>query len=727
MQRRSNSRLMWMLNKRYGLVVIVVLFLIALRQLFNSEIELGKSRSDLSETDNDYMGRMHKIQNGGIEADKSFDSHVIVQKVRIDKKVEGRTGLSAKGRQFYLDGKLFRILGGEIHYFRFPHQYWRQRLLALKACGLNTVTTYIPWNAHEPVEGKFDFTNMLDLAKFIEIAEELDIYVILRIGPYICAEWEWGGLPSWLLRGSEIKIRTSETTFINHVRNYFDKLFSIIKPYQYTHGGPVIAVQVENEYASFPNYDPLYVKKLRDMVIQRGIEEFLFVCDDRTGVIENYDKLDYGGMMRSINLQHKPAEVMRQLRTIQRNWPLFVSEYWTGWFNWWGGPNHDLGVPWLNSLDIPTFENNTRQLLNTGASINMYVFAGGTNFGLMNGGMIQMEHRGRGDLTSPDITSYDYDAPVTEEGKLTDKYYATRKVLQNLNPDVKFVDPPPEPKLEEYGSIKIESHVTLSNLLEAMKSWMFKSKSPVPMEQFPMKVDRKEGQAYGYAVYECVLTGKYQFKLDFLGNVRDRALVFLDNVFQGTVTPAQDSVTIRSKTDEKHTVSFLVENQGRINWVARDMPGIMEKQRKGIIDDIKCNDEILENWRIWPLEFDGQFIYKVNQLTRDGSLIWSKQNPSSKEPLPAPALLKTTLILGPGVPKDTFLELEGFEKGLVIVNGMNIGRYWNSAGPQKRLYLPGVWLQPGDNNILIFEEIKIGKLISFHTTSGMLPSSLKRG
>nr|XP_039267211.1 beta-galactosidase-1-like protein 2 [Styela clava] len=707
MQRRGNSKLIWILNKRYGLVVIVILFLIALRQMFSSEIELGKTKNDLSEHNNDYIGRISET------------------KIKIDKKVEGRSGLTTKGRQFYLDGKRFRILGGEIHYFRFPLQYWRHRLLLLKACGLNTVTTYIPWNAHEPIEGKFDFSNMLDLAKFIEIAEELELYVILRIGPYICAEWEWGGLPSWLLRGSEIKIRTSETTFINHVRKYFDKLLPIIRPYQYTHGGPVIAVQVENEYAAFPNYDPLYVKELKDMVIQRGIEEFLFVCDDRSGVLEYYDKLDYGGMMRSINLQHKPAEVMRQLRSVQRNWPLFVSEYWTGWFNWWGGPNHDLGVPWLNSLDVSTFENNTKQLLNTGASINMYVFAGGTNFGFMNGGMIQPGDRGHGDITSADITSYDYNAPVTEEGKVTDKYYVTRKLLQNLSPDRKFINPPPEPELEEYASIKIDSYVTLNNLLEAMNNWMFKSKSPISMESFPMKVDRNEGQAYGYAFYECTLTGKYQFKLDIAGNIRDRALLFLDNVYQETITPVMDDVTIRSKSDTKHTVSFMVENQGRVNWVSRDMPGIMEKQKKGIIGDIKCNDEVLENWKIWPLEFDAQFLRKLDQLSRDGSLLWHKMNSDSNQQLTVPALLMTTLKLGKPTPKDTFLELEGFEKGLVIVNGINIGRYWNSAGPQKRLYLPGVWLHAGDNDILIFEEAKIGNSISFHKSCGMAPSQLK--
>ncbi|XP_039267211.2 beta-galactosidase-1-like protein 2 [Styela clava] len=707
MQRRGNSKLIWILNKRYGLVVIVILFLIALRQMFSSEIELGKTKNDLSEHNNDYIGRISET------------------KIKIDKKVEGRSGLTTKGRQFYLDGKRFRILGGEIHYFRFPLQYWRHRLLLLKACGLNTVTTYIPWNAHEPIEGKFDFSNMLDLAKFIEIAEELELYVILRIGPYICAEWEWGGLPSWLLRGSEIKIRTSETTFINHVRKYFDKLLPIIRPYQYTHGGPVIAVQVENEYAAFPNYDPLYVKKLKDMVIQRGIEEFLFVCDDRSGVLEYYDKLDYGGMMRSINLQHKPAEVMRQLRSVQRNWPLFVSEYWTGWFNWWGGPNHDLGVPWLNSLDVSTFENNTKQLLHTGASINMYVFAGGTNFGFMNGGMIRPGDRGHGDITSADITSYDYNAPVTEEGKVTDKYYVTRKLLQNLSPDRKFINPPPEPELEEYASIKIDSYVTLNNLLEAMNNWMFKSKSPISMESFPMKVDRKEGQAYGYAFYECTLTGKYQFKLDIAGNIRDRALLFLDNVYQETITPVMDDVTIRSKSDTKHTVSFMVENQGRVNWVSRDMPGIMEKQKKGIIGDIKCNDEVLENWKIWPLEFDAQFLRKLDQLSRDGSLLWHKMNSDSNQQLTVPALLMTTLKLGKPTPKDTFLELEGFEKGLVIVNGINIGRYWNSAGPQKRLYLPGVWLHAGDNDILIFEEAKIGNSISFHKSCGMAPSRLK--
>lgn len=370
-----------------------------------------------------------------------------------------------------------------------------------------------------------------------------------------------------------------------------------------------------------------------------------------------------------------------------------------------------MGVPWLNSLTSKKFEDNTIAVLELMKNMNLYVFAGGTNFGFMNGGVVTEQG------LSPDTTSYDYDALITEDGKLTDKYTITRKLLQKLNPSNILPLPPPEPQVISYGSIAFNNYLSLFDLMVAFKSWIVQSELPISFEDFPAVADRRAGQAYGYVVYECDLRIQKEMALDLRGNIRDRALVFINKIYQDTVSASTASYSLQTHSGAELAMTFLVENQGRINWVPYGQAADFNDQRKGLIGNITLNGKIVTKWRIWPLDFEDHFLSKLTQYSMDGSLKWKVLDPSVSAT--SPSLLRTEMIIDEQEPKDTFMELEGFGKGLVIVNQHNLGRYWNSAGPQQRLFIPGVWLNHGVNEILVFEEYTIGGIVSFHTTSGI--------
>ncbi|EDL83350.1 similar to Hypothetical protein MGC47419 (predicted) [Rattus norvegicus] len=302
-----------------------------------------------------------------------------------------RLGLRTKGPNFMLEDSTFQILGGSIHYFRVPREYWRDRLLKLKACGLNTLTTYVPWNLHEPERGKFDFSGNLDLEAFIWLAAKIGLWVILRPGPYICSEIDLGGLPSWLLQDPDMKLRTTYPGFTKAVDLYFDHLMSRVVPLQYKHGGPIIAVQVENEYGSY-NGDHAYMPYIKKALEDRGIIEMLLTSDNKDGL----EKGVVDGVLATINLQSQQELVALNsiLLSIQGIQPKMVMEYWTGWFDSWGGSH--------NILDSSEVLQTVSAIIKDGSSINLYMFHGGTNFGFINGAM----HFG------------DYKADVTSYGKL---------------------------------------------------------------------------------------------------------------------------------------------------------------------------------------------------------------------------------------------------------------------------------------------------------------------
>ncbi|XP_024132400.1 beta-galactosidase-1-like protein 2 isoform X2 [Oryzias melastigma] len=584
-------------------------------------------------------------------------------------------GLKADSSHFTLEKKPFLILGGSIHYFRVPKAYWEDRLLKLKACGLNTLTTYVPWNLHEPERGVFDFEEELDLEAYLRLAASLGIWVILRPGPYICGEWDLGGLPSWLLRDQNMRLRTTYPGFTEAVNSYFDHLIKKVVPYQYSHGGPIIAVQVENEYGSYAT-DEEYMPFIKEALLSRGITELLLTSDNKDGLKLGGVK----GALETINFQRLDPEEVKYLEQIQPQKPKMVMEYWSGWFDLWGGLHHVFSAE--DMLTVVT------EILKLDMSINLYMFHGGTNFGFMSGAFAV----GR-PSPAPMVTSYDYDAPLSEAGDYTTKYH----LLRNLFSHHHATPLPKLPAASERSShrpIIVRQHMSLWSILDLIEQ-PFKSEKPVNMENLP--VNNNNGQAYGYTLYETTISSGGSLKS--LNNIRDRALVFVEKQFVGVLDYKEQELSIPDGKG-KRTLGLLVENCGRVNYGKT-----MDEQRKGIVGDIQLNANILRDFIIHSLDMKPDFVNRLQSSTH-----WT----SMREKPSYPAFFQTRLYLSSS-PKDTFIKLPGWSKGVVFVNGRNLGRYW-SVGPQQTLYVPGAWLNRWDNEVIVFEELETDGKIQFSSS-----------
>ncbi|XP_023589793.1 beta-galactosidase-1-like protein 2 [Trichechus manatus latirostris] len=576
-------------------------------------------------------------------------------------------GLQAKGQNFMLESSTFWIFGGSVHYFRVPRQYWRDRLLKLKACGLNTLTTYVPWNLHEPERGKFDFSGNLDLEAFIWMAAELGLWVILRPGPYICSEIDLGGLPSWLLQDPDMKLRTTYKGFTEAVDLYFDHLIARVVPLQYKLGGPIIAVQVENEYGSY-NKDPAYMPYIKKALEDRGIVELLLTSDNKDGLSKGVVQ----GVLATINLQsqHELYLLTTFLLNAQGIQPKMVMEYWTGWFDSWGGPH--------NILDSSEVLKTVSAIIDAGSSVNLYMFHGGTNFGFINGAMHFNEYKS-------DVTSYDYDAVLTEAGDYTAKYFKLRDFFGSFS-GAPLPSPPDLLPKTAYEPLMPAFYLSLWDALKYMGK-PIKSENPVNMENLP--VNDGNGQSFGYTLYETTIASSGVLS----GLVRDRGQVFLNTVSIGYLDYNKKKIDI--PLVQGYTVlRILVENRGRVNYGEN-----INDQRKGLIGDLYLDGSPLKNFRIYSLDMKKSFFqrFTINK--------WS----TVPEVPTFPAFFLGGLSVGPS-PSDTFLKLEGWEKGVVFINGLNLGRYWN-IGPQETLYLPGAWLDPGINQVIVFEEKMAGPVI----------------
>ncbi|XP_006006948.1 beta-galactosidase-1-like protein 2 isoform X2 [Latimeria chalumnae] len=586
-------------------------------------------------------------------------------------------GLQAETPDFQLEGEVFRILGGSMHYFRVPREYWRDRMLKMKACGLNTLTTYVAWNVHEAERGTFDFSANLDLQEYIRLAEEVGLWIILRPGPYICSEWDLGGLPSWLLQDPKMKVRTTYKGFTDAVDAFFDELLPRVVPLQYKKGGPIIAVQVENEYGEFSKTDPQYLNYVKEALLKRGIVEQLVTSSSKDGLKSGYVE----GALATVNFQKIQPFFFEHLETVQPNKPKMVMEYWTGWFDDWGNYHH--------VFDADEMVKTVSEILEKGASINLYMFHGGTNFGFMNGAEDLDDYK-------PDITSYDYDAPLSEAGDYTPKFMKLRQLfssyLESSLPELPAITA----KTAYGGSIEMEEYLPVWDALPYTGKAL-KYEKPINMENLP--VNNGNGQAYGYALYETHITDGGE--LHSKDNVRDRAQVFLDGKSIGFVNYISLGLVIPNGQGDRK-LSILVENQGRANYGDK-----LDVQRKGLIGDVFFNNRPLENFTIYTLEMKPAF------LKRLGDAQWK---PLPQEPV-VPGFFRTNLTVE-YEPLDTFVKLVGWEKGVVFVNGRNLGRYW-SIGPQETLYLPAPWLRQGDNEIIVFEENKAGISVQFVDTPSL--------
>ncbi|XP_051011743.1 beta-galactosidase-1-like protein 3 [Acomys russatus] len=573
------------------------------------------------------------------------------------------TALQPNGKAYFtLEGHKFMIVGGSVHYFRVPREYWKDRLLKLQACGFNTVTTYIPWNLHEQERGKFDFSEMLDLEAYVSLAASLGLWVILRPGPYICAEIDLGGLPSWLLRDPESKLRTTSKDFVQAVDEYFDHLIPRILPLQYLHGGPVIAVQIENEYGSF-YMDPMYMDYIKEALLKRGIVEFLLTSD-------NGKEIEFGsvkGALATLNTQSFVKDYFIKLHRMQNDKPIMIMEYWTGWYDTWGSPH--------NTKSANEIQRTVSKFIKYGFSFNLYMFHGGTNFGFMNGAKQDPYHLGV-------VTSYDYDAVLSEAGDYTEKYFKLRKLFASASGD-------PQPPLPLTTPKTVYPFVGPSFFLPLFDILSYLDKpvtlyTPVTMENLPINND--SGQAFGLVLYETSICSGGRL----LASVHDAAQVFLNNVSIGVLDANTAALNI-PKIQGCQLLRILVENQGRINFSWK-----IQSERKGLNEFVSINYILLRNFTIYSLDMKRSFLKRL--LLRN----WKLAPPHYR----GPAFYWGILKVGSS-PKDTFLDLRNWNYGFVFINGRNLGRYHNT-GPQRTLYVPGPWLHPDNNDVIVFEKIKKG-------------------
>ncbi|HEY4379103.1 MAG TPA: beta-galactosidase family protein [Acidobacteriaceae bacterium] len=562
------------------------------------------------------------------------------------------------GGQFTLDGKPFRVLSGEMHYPRIPREYWRARLKMARAMGLNAVTTYVFWNEHEPTPGVYDFAGNNDVAEFIREAQQEGLWVILRPGPYVCAEWEFGGYPAWLLKDPTTIVRSSDPKFLQPATRWIKRLGEELAPLQAGNDGPIVLVQVENEYGSFGN-DHAYMEANRQALVDAGFTKAQLYTADGPGVITNGSLPDLPvGINFDGNHPNEAAKSFATLKKIRPDGPYFNSEFWAGWFDHWGGPHaHTSTETQVANLDW---------MLKQGYSVSIYMFHGGTDFGWMNGANSSDSKK----EYEPDVTSYDYDSALDESGRPTAKYFAFRDVIAKDT----GVTPPPVPE------VAAPIHIAPIRLPEAASLWenlpkAIENSSPLMMEDI--------GQSYGYMLYRnqtLVAGAEPVLAMD----PRDYAQVYVDHKLAGTLDRrlGQSSLTIQ-RPKAPHTAAvmhfdILVENMGRINYSKQ-----LRQERKGIGQFISINGEPMPNWRMVPLPMNSQPSVHFTKAACSGPCYYRGSFEVEK-------------------PGDTFLDTSELGKGQVWVNGHALGRFWK-VGPQKTLYVPGPWLKQGANEVVVFD------------------------
>lgn len=562
--------------------------------------------------------------------------------------------LTVENGKFIYDGEEIRLISGSIHYFRVVPEYWKDRLEKLKACGFNTVEAYVAWNVHEPEQDKYNFEGIADLAKFISIAKELGLYVIVRPSPYICAEWEFGGLPAWLLKDRNMRLRCAYKPFLERVDKYYDVLMGKLKPLLCTNGGPIIAMQIENEYGSYGN-DKEYLNYIRESIISKGIDVMLFTSDGPT------DLMLQGGTLpevfKTANFGSRAGEGFDKLREYEKEGPLMCMEFWNGWFDHWEEEHH--------TRDAEDAAKAFEEMMELDASVNFYMFHGGTNFGFYNGANFS-------DKYEPTITSYDYDSPLTEDGEFTKKYYLVKDIISRYTniPEVKLST---VIKKKAYGEVVLNQTSKLFENLDNL--------STPTVSAYPQSMEEL-GQNYGFILYRSTVKGPRKECALTLMDLHDRAQIFVNGEYKGTIyRNDENKKLIVDFTGENNTLDILVENMGRINY------GPNLKDIKGITDHVRLDYQFQYGWTMYPLPLKNieALCYKEEKsLESENNPVFYKGEFNVDE-------------VG-----DTFLLMEDWKKGVVFINGFNIGRYWEK-GPQKTLYVPGPLLKEGRNEVVIFE------------------------
>lgn len=565
---------------------------------------------------------------------------------------------SFSSNDFLLDGKPFQIISGEMHPARIPAEYWKHRIQMAKAMGCNTISVYLFWNYHESEEGVYDFENgNHNIKEFFRLVQEEDMWLILRPGPYVCAEWELGGIPPYLLRIPDIKLRCMDPRYMKAAERYIAKLSQEIKPFLVTTGGPLLMLQIENEYGSYGN-DRNYMARLKEVWKENGIDVPTFTGDGATtymleaGTLQGSAVgLDPGTSQRAFDLAAK----------MNPGVPVFSSETYPGWLTHWG-------EKWAKT-DTSEILKEVRFLMENKKSFSLYVIHGGTNFGYTAGA-----NSGRKGY-EPDVTSYDYDAPINEQGKATPKYYALRNLLGSYLPKGKKLPSVPDPiPTIEISQMEMSPFTSVWDNLPAPVN----SVQPKPFEAF--------NQDYGFMLYKTELIGHKKGKLK-VTDLHDYATVFLNGNYIGKLDRREgiDTITVPASDVANPVLEIFVEGMGRINFAQYLI------DRKGITDRVTLNGMTLMNWKVYSLHMDNKFIYNLRSSGRTINKpgIFFKGNFM---------LTKEGGVIG----GDTYVDVSNYTKGIVWVNGHNLGRFWN-IGPQKRLFCPAGWMREGLNEIIVFD------------------------
>jgi beta-galactosidase len=555
---------------------------------------------------------------------------------------------------FLLHGEPFRIVSGALHYFRVHPGQWADRLRKARLMGLNTVETYIPWNLHQPdPDGPLVLDGILDLPRYLGLAKEAGLHVLLRPGPYICAEWDGGGLPAWLTADPDIRLRSSDPRFTGAIDRYLDLLLPPLLPHMAANGGPVVAVQVENEYGAYGD-DTDYLKHLHQGFRSRGVEELLFTCDQADAA-----HLKAGGLPGTLatgTFGSRIEQSLARLRAHQPEGPLMCAEFWIGWFDHWGEPHHTR-KPEDAAADLD-------RLLSAGASVNIYMFHGGTNFGFTNGA--NHDH-----AYVPVVTSYDYDAPLTEHGDPGPKYHAFREVIARHAPVPDEPAPAPAPKLRPFSVALDERAPFLPYALRTTEP--VRAEAPLTMDEL--------GQPTGYVLYRTTVPEAGDGLVHFSGGVGDRAQVFLDGAPVGVLERERHDRTLPVRIPRPGAeLDVLVENMGGVNY------GPRIGAPKGLLGPVTFDRAPLHGWACHRLPL--------------ADLSAVDFAPSDRADDHVPAFHRGTFEVTD--PADTFLALPGWTKGHAWINGFHLGRYWN-RGPQHTLYVPAPVLKAGRNDLTLLE------------------------
>lgn len=553
---------------------------------------------------------------------------------------------------FELDGRPFRILSGALHYFRVHPDQWRDRIRKARQMGLNTIETYVAWNAHAPHEDEFDLSGGLDLGRFLDEVAAEGMYAIVRPGPYICAEWDNGGLPAWLFRSGSVGVRRDEPQYLAAIGRYLQQLAPVLVPRQIDRGGPVILVQIENEYGAYGS-DAGYLRKLVDINRAVGLTVPFTTVDQPTP--EMLEAGSIPGLHKTASFGSRSAERLATLREHQPTGPLMCSEFWNGWFDYWGAHHHTTSVA-QSAADLD-------ELLGAGASVNLYMFHGGTNFGFTNGA----NDKG---VYQPLVTSYDYDAPLDESGAPTEKYWAFREVIAKYTdvPD----DVPAARAPAPMPSAVLAEAVALGDVVDALGDWSRHDSVPTTDAL---------GAYTGFALYRAEVAVDGPAVLE-VGEVRDRALVSLNGAPVGVLARDHHDTTLALPTGARGVLDLLVEDQGRVNY------GPRIGEPKGLIGDVRVGGRAVLVWDVLALRLDSP------DAVRDAL------RPLHGAAVSGPSFARASFELDEAA--DLYLDTSAWGKGVAWVNGVHLGRYW-SRGPQRTLYVPAPVLRSGINELVVFE------------------------